>query len=83
MRLDNLGSPRKPSVSGLRGERRGKGAGGVFAVLLAETEQRGLCPDDGAPEEAPPPDEVVLYSASCIALAASIAFSWATGGASS
>ena len=47
MRLDNLGSPRKPSVSGLRGERRGKGAGGVFAVLLAETEQRGLCPDDG------------------------------------
>ena len=29
-----------------RGERRGKGAGGVFAIRLAETEQSGLCPDD-------------------------------------
>ena len=28
-------------------QRRGKGAGGVFAVLLAETEQSGLCADDG------------------------------------
>ena len=41
------GAPHVPSVNGACGERRRKGAGGVFAVLLAETEQSGLCADDG------------------------------------
>ena len=40
------GVPAQTQQGGLRGERRGKGAGGVFAALLAETEQSGLCPND-------------------------------------
>ena len=38
--------PAQTQHVGLRGERRGKEAGGVFAARLAETEQGGLCPDD-------------------------------------
>lgn len=44
------GAPARPGARespGPCGERRRKGAGGVFAVLLAETEQSGLCADDG------------------------------------
>ena len=46
MRFGNYGAPAQTQQGGLRGERRGKGAGGVFAIRLAETEQSGLCPDD-------------------------------------
>ena len=41
-----MGPPPKPSVSGFGGERTSKGAGEVFAVLLAETKPSGLCEDD-------------------------------------
>ena len=46
MRVAIYGVPAQTQQGGLRGARRGKGEGGVFAARLAETEQGGLCPDD-------------------------------------
>ena len=75
------GAPNGAQQSGSIWERRGKEVERSFR-FQAETEQNGLCPDAGFPRK-PLRETWVSYSASCMALAASMAFSWAAGGASS
>ena len=59
-----MGPPPKPSVSGFGGERTSKGAGEVFAVLLAETKPSGLCEDDWGFSGGGKPGELAPFAGS-------------------